>query len=58
MLFLMRMVKFGAILPRNWLRKHRLGVFSLPPLLPPSLPAALSPPQHLPALVTEEKGAK
>lgn len=30
MLFLMRMVKFGAILPRNWLRRHRLGVFSLP----------------------------
>lgn len=31
MLFLMRMVKLGAILPRNWLRRQT-GVFSLPRL--------------------------
>lgn len=46
MLFLMRMVKFGAILPRNWLRRHRLDVFSLPPQ-PPT--------QHAMALLSEER---
>ena len=62
MLFLMRMVKFGAILPRNWLRRHRLGVFSLPFPPSPSLPRCAVPPSllppHTPTPVSEEKGAK
>lgn len=55
MLFLMRMVKFGAILPRNWLRRHRLSVFSRPS--PSLLGCEVLPSPHILVLVDEEKGA-